>query len=70
MTFNIPLPIRIDPEQTTCQLKSGNDKHPQISVRCGASARMTAVASLFSQSIQDIRDIRDLSPLSMAEKNV
>jgi hypothetical protein len=39
-------------------------------IRCGASARMTAEASLFSQSIQDIRDIRDISPLSIAYENV
>jgi hypothetical protein len=39
-------------------------------IRCSASARMTAEASLFSQSIQDIRDIRDISPLSISEENV
>jgi hypothetical protein len=36
-------------------------------IRCSAFARMTAEASLFSQSIQDIRDI---SPLSISEENV
>jgi hypothetical protein len=39
-------------------------------IRCGASARMTTEASIFSQSIQDIRDMRDLSPLSISEENV